>query len=538
VSAESHIDPAILEEARALFTRIIEYGRVLDESVIGDLQAAYGDFASRAPFPLREEMLTRAIELCEQQVTSSAALYPFLFVDRAPQIISGAALHALALWQTCTTEQPLAGVDDLLMHARQLSTHDESRTVAILGGMLSFGDRRVLERMHGCWRMLTLEGATRLAATRAVRVDAPFVEFLIEWLEECEGAEYAAVAGSLAFLANCVRQGEPPYDEVLEVTRALPTWSTAPDDVLRVTNQWRIEEYAERIRARLESLAARETEPRVLPDVLFSWGLAPDPELVSHSNDTTLRLRRLPNDVITESTALGGAPIALRELLQWRSELLVQYAVFNPYGPTWMAFGVTEVPPGDTRVLWYLMVNPFVQTCNAIGTIVGQRSPADLDRALSQALSTNRIHDDLDAIGAIPDLLILGEVNADAVYGSLLVSSAFSTDALAEWVGRRRMAPGEPWKRIDQSAEEAQTLAPESRTELFSAWWQHAQEKEPVVLELVAFAQAWHGAIQFQRGMNNTDLADGAMGYEQMADLLQRLGFGFFAQILSEEPNA
>jgi hypothetical protein len=527
----------MIDEARAMFTRIIEYGCTLDESVIGELQAAYADFAARAPFALREEMLTRAIEFCEEQVTSSAALYPFLFVDRAPRVISSAALHALAVWQTCSVEQPLAGVDDLLVNARQLAAKDEPRAVAILAGMLSFGDRRVLERMHGCWRMLSLEGAARLAATHAVRVDAPFVDFLIEWLEECEGDEYAAVAGSLAYLANAARDADPPYDGVVEVTRSLPTWSTPPDEVLREVARWRVVEFAERIRGRLEDLAAREAEPRVLPDVLHVWGLAPDPGLDATHDDTLLRLHQLPHEALTHDTPLHGARVAIRELLQWRSEVRVQYAVFNPYGPTWMAFGVTDVPPGDTRVLWYLMLNPFVQTCRAIGTIVGAGDHAAIDRKIGDVLSSNRIDDDMEAIGAIPDLLILGDADPDMLCQALNASPAFDAERLAEWVGGRRAAPGEPWKRLEVTAEQARSLADGTRDDLFATWWAWSQEKEPVVYELVAFAQAWHGAIQFQRETNNTELADRAMTFERLADLLQRLGFGFFMHTLDQQED-
>ena len=150
--------------------------------------------------------------------------------------------------------------------------------------MVPLGDRRVIHCVGPCWRYLSPEGRQQLLQLVRGRSYAGLIDWLVSWLEECEGNEFGAVAGVLAAIPNNAQPAE-----VTDVRRALPVWSVASDEVITVLSRSSFADYGKTIRPRLLQIAADEQAPRVMHDVLKSWGIDHTQRVCdgAHGNGTT-----------------------------------------------------------------------------------------------------------------------------------------------------------------------------------------------------------------------------------------------------------
>jgi hypothetical protein len=193
------------------------------------------------------------------------ALLPFICCDPARIIASTAALDYVVLAPS-DLENATSGACELLdLYKRNALANG----LAVLGGLLLTGDRRILALLKSICRSLSCEEIEVLITCRSSFLAAAVVEFYLDWLEDLDSVtdcdSYAAVAAGLANLAIGATDAL-----VHDIERVIPG---TPDNAVRTLNQWPLAEYAASIAQRLEDLGRREEGEPIMPDVMSIWGL-------------------------------------------------------------------------------------------------------------------------------------------------------------------------------------------------------------------------------------------------------------------------
>ncbi|MBK9067346.1 MAG: hypothetical protein IPL76_10765 [Gemmatimonadetes bacterium] len=318
----------------------------------------------------RAELVLQFVGRCEARNVPPGVLEFFLRTDPAPLVITTATIALLGVLPGSASE-PLQGIHQLLALARQCAADgDDLRAAAILKGLVSVGDRRVLTIVGLCWRWLPLASRRELSEIGGQFTYAPLIEWLLDWLEECEGGEFGAVAGALA------RMSLTAATEVIEVHRAIPVWEAADGEVIRVQRRWTLEEFAARIRPRMLQLAADEAAPRVMHDVLRSWGIDSNQRQMA---GVFMRPAAIPSQEAALDAILGATsgasglipyhPLQPGDFLARQGALLLSWSLFNPYGPTWSCLGLMATDRPTARALVYRVMNPFQQLGGVVGVL-------------------------------------------------------------------------------------------------------------------------------------------------------------------------
>jgi hypothetical protein len=351
-------------------------------------------------------------------------------------------------------------------------------------------------------------------------VHAPVIEWLLDWLADSEQREYGAIAAALVRAAHVARR-----QGVVEVRRAMPSWSGNDGEPLQVLERWSFEAFGERIHPRLAEAARLESDPRIMPEVMAAWGL-PRPAGANPSEANTPRngsgvgvLARVPAEALADSLGFPAISVSEQECLQGGGDILLMWGIFNPYGPTICTVGRLRTEDETVQLLLYRMLNPFLQQTLVTGTLVG---------------------DDIDSLEVIGRRLVelfaqshLATVDGDAV--QLIAESAPSfvlatVPDLEPWLRRCCMVsaslrqidlraatdliqrhPGRPWDRasgqrdalfaqLGQGREAVATpsapSADPASDSVVTRWYETVAEAQHVAAELACLPGAWSGAIE------------------------------------------
>lgn len=215
-------------------------------------------------------------------------------------------------------------------------------------------------------------------------------------------------------------------------------------------------------------------------------------------------------------------PTSLTEVGEKGFTTLIAGGIVNPFGPTLNVLTVDghfRTAVGRLRVL-LIALNPFLQSCHTVGHVeMGDVwSPPD-DLEPFRACLPFRACPTL----LIPSTFMTVEVARD-FYATFL---ATFHDA-AEVLDRVRQYPGDPWRRIVRT----ELMFHAERSGDLPVARRHLDHTEAVELartqlapeyvrsELVAFLDAWEGAIQFQSG---DTLAPATMPVEEFVALFAQL---------------
>lgn len=241
------------------------YGSSADLDLVKKLMPLYMHYVTRI-HPARR---LRNYQSCVDQVINGQygvqALMPFLCCDPARVVASSAALDYIVLAPT-DVKNTTAGVIELIdLYERGAL----SNGVAVLGGMIMSGDRRILPLLAGPCRSLSCEEVEILIKCRGSYLTAAVIEFYLEWLESLDSGTnsdtFAAVAAGFANLAIGASD-----NQVHDIERIIPSTS---ESAVRVLNQWPLSEYASNIAERLENIARKEEGEPIIPVVMEMWGL-------------------------------------------------------------------------------------------------------------------------------------------------------------------------------------------------------------------------------------------------------------------------
>ena len=554
-SGETEGDAPTAEEL-VLYKLILDYGTTNNPALIELIQPLYAAAVKEFPEGARMRMLLHTISMAEQRVVSANALMPFLFVETSVGVVSTAALHAAAVWTD--GNDPLFGVKELHTQALNLIAQGkEANAVGIVTGLLMLGDRRVTTALGDCWRYFSAEGRRDLSHANGMAIYAPFVDWLIDWLEDSESGEFGIVAAAVARSAEGARKGG-----VIESSRALPIWSRPLDDAVIRVAEWSFEEFAERIRPRLLQIAADETAPRVMNRVLKAWGIDSNNRIkagIAKRAEPPRESRSL--QPMTANRATNGGcfiqPIRLEEndFHADAGHLILSWAIFNPYGPTWSCLGLLPTEDRGTDVLFHRMLNPFTQHAHAMG-VLERREPSQTNaviRMVRDLFERNDFVDDVHAplqmVGeAAPNLVRIQSKDPEfaKIVPDLFVGSAqmlqVDLPRDIEWI---KANLGRPWDRASAQRDFALgemrpdgliILPPKLPTsrETIREWFDLISMDEHVFGELLNFPGAWHGAIDYAA----EPLGQTAYTFWQLDDFLSCFGdpvFRYIAEAIEQE---
>jgi hypothetical protein len=241
------------------------YGATADPDLVGKLLLLYRHYATRIHPAQRFRNYQEIVDQVIAGENGVYALMPFICSDPARPVASTAALDYAVLAPT-SEENATIGASELLDLYDRVTL---ANGLAVLGGLVMTGDRRILPLLKEHCRALSCDEIEILIKCRGTLLSAAVVEFYLEWLEDLDSTDdyesFAAVAAGFANLAIGATDAT-----VYDIERIIPS---TPDDAVRILKKWPLSEYAPTLAARLQAIAQREVDEPIIPEVMEIWGL-------------------------------------------------------------------------------------------------------------------------------------------------------------------------------------------------------------------------------------------------------------------------
>ena len=254
--------------ARLVETALTIYASLGAEPMIRLLQVLYPAYARVTTVERRMGWYRAAMTRVTEEGRHAGALLPWVFAEPAIEIVSSAALDYAVLL-------PLEDGDPMTGPKAVVSIFETAAAACPAGlfaGLRLLGDDRVNALLAPLRRTLSEDEVADVCAARTGFVFAAMVDFLIDWLEEAEtdgeDGRFGTVAASLVRVV-----GTMAMPDVIDGRRRFPAPRVGTDLLEPGWERVPLARFAERIRPRLEAIADREDEPRVMPSVLEAWGL-------------------------------------------------------------------------------------------------------------------------------------------------------------------------------------------------------------------------------------------------------------------------
>ena len=538
--------------------RLMQYGMTSDARMVDGLIPMYQAFLAEVALEDRLAVLADIIERVDAKQLHTNVLWPFVTQDDDHGVVSTAALAA-AQSAPLKNDDPLTGVRECLRLVDHFTAAEEWRAASILAGLVLLGDRRVIDLVGPCWRPLSPDGRLLLAGWVGGRSYAAIADWLTEWLLDCEANEFGGVAGTLGNMPSLEQ-----YGGVVDVVRHFPCTEAPNGQVVMIRDQWTFEEYGQRLRPALLQVAADETAPRVMFYVLSVWGVTVDQRWLPGIEMAPVPVA--PRPLLTgrnvrglnDSRLVAAVTLEPNDFHAYEGEVLLSWAIFNPYGPTWSTIGVMGTEDPELDLLFFRMVNPFGQFQFGVAIVTrADRENADVLIGLVQKLfSLNTLKDGAQLLteGGLPHLVIghhKDEGKARQLENALLVCPAVHASHAARDLADYREFPGRPWEIAGKyrdalfKAFVAGEIIPPLQLDVASPtqrrdWLDVVASDDHRWPYLFAIPSAWHGAIVNAGPQVGAwewrAMAANAFTFWELDDFLSRYGWPMF-RALAEKLN-
>ena len=261
-------DPAVLAGMRVAELQPVAYQLALyfglrrEPAIAAALAGVYERLRRDGTEEARRTLVEELAAAVRGGASSVLALLPVLQHERDPRLVREAAF-------TFATRMPAADGDLIAgpRAVRALLDHTEVSAVraGLLAALLGLGDRRVAPLLDGTWRLLDADGREALIGIPREHATLLEVDWLFGWLEDVDPAGFAAVAASLAGLA------ESSGGRLLDLERELP--ATDEREGVSVLSEWSASEAGERLAPRVRDLERRVSSGGDLRVVRRAWGI-------------------------------------------------------------------------------------------------------------------------------------------------------------------------------------------------------------------------------------------------------------------------
>ena len=536
------------------------YGSTFDGAMIRELFKFYRRYLGMASVSRRQQLLSRMTDFISNgHQNRSIALLCFISADTDGQITSGAALD-LAMVMTPDKGDPLTGPKFVAFHGCGGSRAKLGRPASddegdVAAGLLLLGDMRLLPLLEEVWGRLTPGGRHRMIRRHSNLVSALAVEFLLRRLEADKAEEYHGELG--AALHNLPEiAARMPAAYVMDIRRnfGLPPGKEPMELVGRET----LAEAFARIRHRLQALIDRESEPKVLPNVLTTWAVAAGEAAPAEATEEVAEEEEdiddedeypdvLSEELHTEFEAMSardGFDDASEDIYFWKNpyktkaltadEVKREFAstpvfpllvtgIFNPFGPTLNVY-LVQRDDMDEWTFAVLRLNPFSCTKADLGKLDPGRvslEPGVLDEdgcvERKSFAMKGRSAESLDGAHDYILRIVLGRSKLQGSFTLCHSTTAIDPDKTRKRVAaayrgakngrddlndlRDKQKRTDPWARADM--EEAIRRMREPKAEPVPLTRAEAAELAALVLEpaqqrieMLNLLQAWEGSIE------------------------------------------
>ena len=536
------------------------YGSIFDGDMIRELFKFYRRYLGLAAVGRRQQLLSRMTSFISNGHQSrSIALLCFISADTDGQITSGAALD-LAMVMTPDKGDPLAGPKFVAFHGcggarAKLGKPADDDEGDVAAGLLLLGDMRLLPLLEEIWNRLTQGARHRMIRRRSNLVSALVIEFLLRRLEadvaeECHG-ELGAALHNLPDIA-----AQLPMAVVMDIRRnfGLPPGKEPMELLGRET----LAEAFTRIRPRLQALVDRESEPKVLHNVLSKWAEATgsakaeepeeDPESAVDEEDEDDEYREVfsqeLHDEFEEMTEGDDFVDISEDIYFWKNPYktkdltadevkreftatpvfpLLVTGIFNPFGPTVNVYLVQRDDLEEWKMV-LLRLNPFSCTKAELGKLDPGRvslEPGVLDEARCvECKSLAMAGRSAQALDGAHDYIVRIMLGRSRLQGSFTL--CHSTTAIDPAKTMKRLAAAyrgtkngrndlndlrdkqkrsNPWARADMAEAIRRTREPQDEPAPLTR--AESAELAGLVLEptqqrieMINLLQAWEGAVE------------------------------------------
>jgi hypothetical protein len=325
--------------------------------------------------------------------TAAWSLLPIILLDPDFGVVSTGSL-AFAELMPIEEDNPMTGPLQLLAIACDPSVAPERRA-AMLTGLASLGDSRVLDLLEAHWDDLDGDAAADLVkGLGALPPTVAVIEFLVSclerWLADGHEGPIGHVVPALVKLASSAKRPAPNAEAsgVLDIERTLPTW-TVPEGTnpVVIRSSYTVSEFGARIVPRLARMGASETYPRLLPMAIRAWN-GDDCILLDSLTQTIARYA-----IVDGASEVLDTPPDLDPIPDWdRGDCILEWGILNPFGPTRVQWCLVELAT-DRHALVYTMHHPIAPVAKLVA-ITTAASPALLARIFEQVARAGALSGD------------------------------------------------------------------------------------------------------------------------------------------------
>ncbi len=239
--------------------------------MIPTLMGLYRVWCRRASPERRLALLTQVNDTQDTGRASAWTLNPFIFEEDHAGVIATATLHYAWNMPLTNPADPTSGVMQVIQQLRGAQNLPPVARAAAMRGLFSLGDRQVMRLLRPYWALIPESHIPDFVDASTGIPLAGSIELLLEWIDQA--IEQDAEQHLSGFVAALVRiKTSAVVQKVVDGERRFPLHRHF-DNPLYNQQEWSFQEYAQRIRPRLEALWHKEPEPKILDHALHAWGL-------------------------------------------------------------------------------------------------------------------------------------------------------------------------------------------------------------------------------------------------------------------------
>jgi len=263
-----------------ILCEIVRYGVYNDQNMIAGLAEFYKGAVMLKPEEERFEIYQHVSDLvANTSFVSANALLPFIAEDNSRKIVSTAVIDYVSI-APLTENDAMSRPKDIIGMIESGYLENEG---AAFGALLFLGDERVCKLLWPLRDQLDPD-----ATNEAVKCSTGFIysataDFYIDWLEGMEGdiedGLFGIVSSGLYLLKKSCHQ-----DVVFVGQRPFPANDASPGQFQAMLKAIPLGEYLQAAAPRFFALERSEPPPRIMPQVLYVWGLEPMTDLSEAQN--------------------------------------------------------------------------------------------------------------------------------------------------------------------------------------------------------------------------------------------------------------
>ena len=320
---------------------IIRYGVFNDSAMIGPLGNLYQTLVlPNLSEERRWKIYRQIVEVIDNLDTVSInSLLPFIAEEPSKRIVSSAVIDYVCL-RPLSKNDEMSGAKDIIGMIQSATLKNSG---AAFGGLLHLGDARICKLLWHIRDELSQDEISVAVTCTTGFLYAATVEFEIDWMEALDGDIKDGLFGILASgLALQFKNNQ--YDAALTGYRQFPTKKNATEADIKkaraLAKPISVSEYTKKIAPRLYALERTEPPPRVMPQVLSTWGLKPVTD-VKESAEFDDRFGSSRNFQSAPQTIANVGRFQIRSD-NWKDKsghIFAIWGILNPNGPTLYTVG-------------------------------------------------------------------------------------------------------------------------------------------------------------------------------------------------------